>query len=103
MAAAPLFDTMVVVQKLELAGMDKKQAEVLTAAIAEILDENVISKKDGESLKESILHKIEAMHSDLNLKFSETHSLIYRTKYELIIWAIGFSVAVVTLILKYNH
>lgn len=86
--ATIVFDTLAYAKKLRAAGVSEQQAEIQAEALAEIIDENLATKRDIKELEQNI-----------TLKLAEL-------KNELIKWVLGISVAQAAIIistLKFIH
>ncbi len=85
MTSAVLFDTLAYANRLKEAGVPERQAEAQIDILAEIVGNNLATKKDLKLLKQDLKH-------DLELKMAEH-------KNELIKWVFGVSITQATIII----
>lgn len=101
------FDTLAYAKKLESAGINAKQAEMQSEALAGVLEENFVSKAHQNSNFERVWNEFSVMRSEFSVMRSEFTAIrnefkqenehtrkdllleIHRSKIEMIRWLIG--------------
>lgn len=94
------FDTLEYVHQLKEAGVPEKQAETHAHALSEVIESNLATKRDIESVRRDIKLEIETVHRDikeLELKFnarlektkSDMTVEIEKLKSDVIKWSVG--------------
>lgn len=66
--AAIVFDTLAYAKKLTGAGFTVEQAEVQAEAIAEVINENIATKRDIEELRKELLYEIKQSENRMLIK-----------------------------------
>jgi polyhydroxyalkanoate synthesis regulator phasin len=101
--ALPAFDTHAYVKRLKAAGFNEAQAEAQAELQSEVLSslvtEKLMTKEDGEHLKNELKQEIQRTEGNLKQNMEEL-----RGKFNLLQWMVTFLLAgVVTILFKIFH
>lgn len=108
---AVAFDTLKLARKLENAGFPPRQAQDVSAALAETVPEwqastNLATQDDVRKAKEEVQEDVKNLRDEVHQIELSLHSKISDTKNDMIKWFVGISitqgVAVITL-LRFLH
>ena len=69
------FDTLAYVNKLMSAGFTREQAEVQAEAIAELIDNNIATKRDIEELRKDLLVETKQLENRMTIKLGTIMAL----------------------------
>jgi hypothetical protein len=91
--ATLVIDTLQFANRLKTSGMPDKQAEATVEFIAEIIEDNIATKKDLHLVKNDLETSLVKVKADLELKIAEL-------KTEIIKWVLGISLAQAAIIIS---
>ena len=98
---ALILDTHASIQELVNAGMPKRQAETVVRQQAKLLEQNLATKADIESLRQETKYGIETLRQETSAGIEtlrqETAARIEAAKVGLIKWILGLGISIASL------
>lgn len=100
MAHSPtlILDTHAAVHELVNAGMPERQAETVVRQQARLLEQNLATKTDIETLRQETKADIEATKASIEALRQETKTLIETAKVDLIKWIFALNIGTMSLL-----
>jgi len=95
----PVYDTHAAVRRLTEAGIPEPQAEAVVREQTHILEHNLATKADIETLRQETEAEIAAVRADVEKLRLETKAGIEVAKTELIKWMVGTNLGVVAIVI----
>src|SRR5690242_1400668 len=100
MAKAITFDTLQYAKKAREVGFTEQQAEFQAEAMAEIIDEQLASKRDIKELDDHLTFKIKELDDRLTFKIEELSNKLVIQLGGIVLGAVGVATAILAIVIK---